>query len=145
MLTRDNLSKRRKLEDVSCLFCCKEESVLHLFFECAVAAQLWCLLSEILEVNLGGSFESIGQFWLSNKRHGLVNIITAAALWSLWKLRNDLCFQNTGWKGMDILLNKIAYKAQNWLILCPENKKDSLSRIVLEIKRKASMVLWLPP
>jgi hypothetical protein len=91
------------------LFCCKEESVLHLFFECAVAAQLWCVLSEILEVNLGGSFESIGQFWLSNKRHDLVNIITAAALWSLWKLRNDLCFQNTGWKGTDILLNKIAY------------------------------------
>jgi len=119
--------------------------VLHMFFECAVAAQLWRVLSNILEVNLGGSFESIGQFWLSNKRHGLVNIITAAALWSLWKLRNDLCFQNTGWKGMDILLNKIEYTAQNWLILCPENKKDSLSRIVLDIKRKASMVLWLPP
>jgi hypothetical protein len=32
-----------------------------------------------------------------------------------------------------------------YAILCPENKKDSLSRIVLEIKRKASMVLWLPP
>ena len=41
------------------------ESVLHLFFEFAVAAQLWCVLSEILKVNLGGSFESIGQFWLS--------------------------------------------------------------------------------
>ena len=29
--------------------------------------------------------------------------------------------------------------------LCPENKRDALSRIVLEIKRKASITLWLPP
>ena len=60
VLTRDNLSKRRKLDDVSCLFCCELESVLHLFFECAVATQLWCVLSDIFQVNLGGSFESIG-------------------------------------------------------------------------------------
>ena len=40
------------------------ESVLHLFFEFAVAAQLWCVLCEILKVHLGGSFESNGQFWL---------------------------------------------------------------------------------
>jgi len=56
VLTRDNLSKRRKLDDVSCLFCCELESVLHLFFECAVATQLWCVLSDIFQVNL----ESIG-------------------------------------------------------------------------------------
>ena len=99
--------------------------MLHMFFECAVAAQLWRVLSNILEVNLGGSFESIGQFWLSNKRHGLVNIITAAALWSLWKLRDDLYFQNVGWKGMDILLNKIAFMAQNWLI-CARRTKGML-------------------
>ena len=32
VLTRDNLSKRKKLDDVSCFFCCEKESVLHLFF-----------------------------------------------------------------------------------------------------------------
>ena len=67
ILTRDNLRKRKRLDDISCLFGCEVESVLHMFFECAVAAQLWRVLSNILEVNLGGSFESIGQFWLSNK------------------------------------------------------------------------------
>jgi hypothetical protein len=32
VLTRDNLSKRRELNDVSCLFCIENEYVNHLFF-----------------------------------------------------------------------------------------------------------------
>jgi hypothetical protein len=36
VLTRDNLSKRRELNDVSCLFCTEDESVHHLFFGCCV-------------------------------------------------------------------------------------------------------------
>jgi len=33
VLTRDNLSIRRHVEDKSCLFCCEPETVNHLFFE----------------------------------------------------------------------------------------------------------------
>jgi hypothetical protein len=40
LLTRDNLSLRRKDEDQSCLFCSEAESVIHLFFECVVARKL---------------------------------------------------------------------------------------------------------
>lgn len=52
-----------------------------------------------------------------------MNIITSAALWRLWKLRNNMSFQNIGWR---ILLNKIAAVTQSWSILCPENKQESL-------------------
>jgi hypothetical protein len=34
VLTWDNLAKRRKVEDDTCLFCTKKESVLHVFFDC---------------------------------------------------------------------------------------------------------------
>jgi hypothetical protein len=37
LLTWDNLEKRRKLDDSSCLFCGEMESIAHLFFECVVA------------------------------------------------------------------------------------------------------------
>jgi hypothetical protein len=37
VLTRDNLAKRKKLDDLSCLFCTESESVSHLFFDCCVA------------------------------------------------------------------------------------------------------------
>jgi hypothetical protein len=67
MLTRDNLGKRRKVEDVTSLFCCETESVHHLFFDCAVATQLWKILSLILNVNLGGSIDEVGKYWPSTK------------------------------------------------------------------------------
>jgi hypothetical protein len=41
VLSRDNLSKRRKVEDTSCLYSCELETVNHLFFECVVAKQVW--------------------------------------------------------------------------------------------------------
>jgi hypothetical protein len=37
VLTRDNLAKRKRLDDLSCLFCTESESVSHLFFDCCVA------------------------------------------------------------------------------------------------------------
>jgi len=37
ILTRTNLAKRKKLDDLSCLFCSETELVHHLFFDCCVA------------------------------------------------------------------------------------------------------------
>jgi hypothetical protein len=37
LLTRDNLCKRRKVDDSTCLFCAEQESIQHLFFECVIA------------------------------------------------------------------------------------------------------------
>jgi hypothetical protein len=37
ILTRDNLGKRKKIDDLTCLFCFELKSVNHLFFECCVA------------------------------------------------------------------------------------------------------------
>jgi hypothetical protein len=37
VLTRDNLAKRKQVDDKTCLFCDDLELVLHLFFECCVA------------------------------------------------------------------------------------------------------------
>ena len=67
----------------------------HLFFEYGVATQLWSMLSDIFKFQLGCSLLSIGQYWLSDKKNGVLNnIVTSTALWSLWKLRNSFCFQN---------------------------------------------------
>jgi hypothetical protein len=52
LLTRDNLSKRSKVEDPTCLLCNERESIQHLFFSCAVAKQLWHVLSKIFDIQL---------------------------------------------------------------------------------------------
>ena len=50
---------------------------------------------------MGDGFESIGTFWLSNKRFVVINIISAVAP---WKTRNDVCFCNASWRNMQELL-----------------------------------------
>jgi hypothetical protein len=41
VLTRDNLAKRRHVDDSTCLFCNEAESAVHVFFDCCVVKWLW--------------------------------------------------------------------------------------------------------
>ena len=90
--TRDNLAKRKNLENLICLFYAEPETINHLFFECCVPTTMWCHLSDIFDKNLGANFESVARWWVSEKKNSVLNTGSAALLWSLWKLRNDLCF-----------------------------------------------------
>jgi hypothetical protein len=143
-LTRDNLAKRRKVEDDSCLFCSEKETINHLFFDCAIAKQCWNMISELIGCRVGEDMINIGKFWLSNKNHCVLNMITSATIWSIWKLRNDLCFQRQGWKGMDMLLFRISGLLQNWIVLCPPDKKMSLEIFISKMKKASGEILWLP-
>jgi hypothetical protein len=92
-LTRDNLAKRRHVEDLTCLFCSEYEFVHHIFFECCVATAPWSIVSEIMQVSVGADFESVAKLWLREKKYKDINTCTSAVLWTLWKARNELCFQ----------------------------------------------------
>jgi hypothetical protein len=76
-----------------CLFCEELESCNHVFFECVVVREMWRRISSAVGRDLGNSFETIGTCWLSNKKFAAINILSSAALWALWKLRNALCFR----------------------------------------------------
>jgi hypothetical protein len=41
LLTRDNLSKRQNMDDLTCVFSNEIESCHHLFFDCVVSSNLW--------------------------------------------------------------------------------------------------------
>ena len=75
-LARDNLAKRQKVKDDTCLFCAEKESCHHMFFECVVATRIWSIISRLLNIEVGNDIYSIGKLWLSDKRNSLVNIIT---------------------------------------------------------------------
>jgi hypothetical protein len=94
-LTRDNLAKRRNIEDESCLFCEEKESeekesVYHLFFDCCVTKAMWMVCSEITSKLLGTDFESVAKFWLQEKSKSWLNVLTTVVFWSIWKFRNDV-------------------------------------------------------
>lgn len=125
-LTRDNLAKRKKIEDKTCLFCCEEEFVQHLFFDCVVVKQCWHIMAHILHIRIEENLIDIGKYWLSPKKYIVVNIVTSTVLWTVWKLRNEICFQRTSWKSMEILLYRIAGVLQSWTLLCLQEWRDQL-------------------
>jgi len=57
LLTRDNLAKRRHVDDKTCLFYAEPESINHWFFECCVTKVLWSFLHDCLELNGNLSYE----------------------------------------------------------------------------------------
>jgi len=42
-------------------------------------------------------------------------VISSAVLWSLWKLRNEICFQGVFWLGTKMVLIRIAKMLRGWL------------------------------
>ena len=82
------------------------------FFDCVVAQLLWVSVSQAINLNIK-SFIDVGAKWLSNKKFAAVNIMSSASLWCLWKLRNELCFQNVGWVDLRFLLWRIVGMAHN--------------------------------
>jgi hypothetical protein len=118
LLTRDNLDKRRKVEDLSCLFYMEIESVHHLLFECVVARQPWEAVSEIIGFEVGSCYEFIDNCWLRNKRFRIINILTSA-VWGGWKLRNLLCFLDAAWRSMKQLWQMVLPMLRCWRVLFP--------------------------
>jgi hypothetical protein len=62
LLTRDNLAKRRKVDDPTCLFYAENESIIHLFFECCFVNLIRDYIADVLGVRIGLDFESVARF-----------------------------------------------------------------------------------
>lgn len=134
-LTRDNLAKRRNVADPSCLFCSEKETCQHLFFECVVAKQMWKSISQAVDFDIGASFESIGTCWLSNKRFLIVNMCAAAALWGLWKLRNDFLFSAPGLAKHGCFTTENRGPAPELADPLPPSKKEVLKEAIETLSR----------
>jgi hypothetical protein len=117
------------------------ESVTHLFFDCCVAKLVWSTISDLLGLNLGENFESVVRFWLTNKNHELTNVISSAVIWSIWKLRNELCFQGVLWTGMKRVLMMVVRMIRRWVLML----KQELGRRVEELSSCLEKEALLPP
>ena len=45
---------------------------------------------------------------------------------------------------MEVLFYKILGLLQNWIVLCPVNKKKRLDGFLEDLKTAAKMIYWLP-
>jgi hypothetical protein len=140
LLTRDNLGKGREVEDKTCLFCEEHESVHHLFYECVVAKQAWDVVSEVVGFQIGSDFESMAKCWLCNTKFGLVNMLSSAVCWSLWKFRNLICFQGVAWCSMRGLWCLVLPMLKCWKVLTPVKALAGLEDVIKCLEARA----WRP-
>jgi len=83
--------------------------------------------------------------WVANKKHVVTNVISSAVLWSLWKLRNEICFQGVCWLGTKMVLIRIAKMLRGWLSMFKREVGVLLeSRIVRmeELSRRPAQIEW---
>jgi hypothetical protein len=54
--------------------------------------------------------------WLCNQKYGVVNMITSAVCWGIWKLRNALCFQGVDWRNVKQVWEKVLPMLKCWSV-----------------------------
>jgi hypothetical protein len=91
LLTRDNVGKRRLVEDKTCLLCSEDETVNDLFFDCMVVRQAWETISEVVGFPISLDYVFVARCCLCNKKYGVVNMLPSKVCRSLWKVRNLIC------------------------------------------------------
>ena len=134
-MTRDNLRKRHIIKPLDCVYCLEQESCSHLFFECIVAKHLWAHIEEYFSSQIGSSFESVARFWIATKKCSVLNTVSSAVLWCLWKYRNAMIFSNTSWISIPQVLRLIRNMVRNWAILSSGSDKDKLMSFVETLTR----------
>jgi hypothetical protein len=148
LLTRDNLHKRQKVPDLCCVFCSEDENIPHLFFECVVARELWKQISMITKIREQVNLLAISRLWICVKTHIVPNIVHAVVLWSLWKCRNEVCFNRRLWSCMQVIYLRVAYTLARWKLLCPEGSRSALEEVILaleQLARQPPLLTWPEP
>uniref|UniRef100_A0A8I6XRD0 Reverse transcriptase zinc-binding domain-containing protein n=1 Tax=Hordeum vulgare subsp. vulgare TaxID=112509 RepID=A0A8I6XRD0_HORVV len=120
VLTRDNVAKRKTLDDNTCLFCNEVESVQHMFFDCVNSNLIWSVIFKFFKIHRVTCITDVSSFWKLNKKKSVLNMVIAASLWSTWKLRSGFCFEGRTWRGLSCNLAKLRGVLQRWEVLCGE-------------------------
>ena len=65
ILTKDNLAKRNWEGNQSCVFCDKNETIQHLFFDCPLARTIWRIVFMTFSISLPTNVINLFGNWLS--------------------------------------------------------------------------------
>jgi hypothetical protein len=54
---------------------------------------MWQMATDIMGTEVVHDFVGMAKLWLRGKKYNAVNVFNTAILWTIWKVRNELCFQ----------------------------------------------------
>jgi hypothetical protein len=81
-----------------------------------------------LGICIGNDYISVASKWLQKEKCYVTNIISTAALRSIWLTRNDFIFNNQGWRNVKLVLRRMLRLSEEWQLLC---KGDKLEEMIL--------------
>lgn len=121
--------------DTTCQFCTEFEDTDHIFFHCYFARDIWFHMGQCQ--HLFHNWHSLHDvlnyaFTLPKTPRIAFLLVVCAIIWSIWRQRNDLCFNDSVvHSGKTIILNIIS------LVIYWTGKLSD------EVKQEAQS--WLPP
>jgi hypothetical protein len=95
VLTKDNLAKCNWNGSKQCCFCCRDESIQHLFFNCFYARFMLGLVHISFGIQPPLNSTHLFGTWPNSLGGSLKRQLLAAALafcWAIWLSRNDIVF-----------------------------------------------------
>ena len=110
-------------------------------FDFVVDQQVWILVAEIFNIDILSCFDRVMSFWHMHKENAVLNMVTTAALWSLWRLRNEFCFQGRKWRSVKCILAKLSCYLHQWKVLCDDGQATLLQRCILLLDKRRGELL----
>lgn len=133
ILTKDSLPKRGWKGNKMCVFCGKDETVDHPFFNCSATSLVWSLVKCAFGLkSTPSSMEECFGNWVksfSKNDKKLVLVGVSAVFWTIWKCRNNVIFERKTYNDPMILVKLICY----WIVGCAILQIKDVNREVLEL------------
>jgi hypothetical protein len=132
ILSKENLRKKNWQGNINCEWCGCLETTSHIFYNCQVASFSWKIIqmscpSLTLPKNANDMF---GRWLCKFKGHekNLITVGCSAVLWSLWKHRNDFCFNNIS----SLNVVNLVFLCCSWLDAWAILQKETSRKMLLE-------------
>ena len=118
ILTKDQLRTRGWSGYSKCPFCNHDKTVNHLFITCSFARQIWFWMGNSVHFFTSWHhMEDILEFavHLSKSEQSAFLMVLSALCWTIWKHRNEICFQHVQPKTGRTLIFLIISLIKYWL------------------------------
>ena len=130
LLTKDNLLKRQWTGCSKCVFCGEQETVEHLFISCPLAKLLWRTVNFTSDITPPTNISNMFADWLDGidkRSKAKIRIGVSALCWTIWRVRNDIIFNQKNNFNFLQVIHMAAHWVQSWALLLPQEQRDAMA------------------
>jgi hypothetical protein len=139
------LKKKQWSGPKACFSCDKLETSDHILFQCPIAVFLWSFLRESVSWPLSATSCSSLFLEIVNKYRGKKQQVTlflcAGALWTIWKVRNDVVFNKKTVTSPIAIVYKTLMLVKTWRPLLKPKLKPLAKEMISLVASNASVAM----